>query len=317
MQWSRVLGVLLVISLCANFILVALLVLGPGGEVTGLTDRVNLLKSENERLSLQIDRRNVTLAALENQIVLYQRQLTGLTGLVNGSPSGPVGSAVLQGPAVLQQVRYSGNTPLGMAQVIQAGVLLNISAEVRPGEGRVLVDTQPLMGLVFQDAANTAAHVAANRTGVSLAGSDVIFSIRAPGQVPAVDGPSAGALMTLLAISAIDGEPPRTDITLTGTIDEGGDVGGIGGIPEKAQAAKDAGKTLLLLPRENAKLPLYREQGQRSYGFTIVRQVQSIVDAKTYIEQNIGIPVQYVDTIDDVVRIATTTVQGSGQDQNL
>ena len=305
MQWSRVLGILLAVSLCANLVLAALLVLGPGGEVTGLTDRVNSLKSENERLSLQIDRSNMTLATLENRIGLYQRQLAGLTGLVNASPSGPVGSAVLQGPAVLQQVQYPRNDPFGMARVVQSGVLLNISAEVKPGEGRVLVDTQPLMGLVFQDAANTAAHVAANRTGISLAGSDVIFSIRAPGQVPAVDGPSAGALMTLLAISAIDGKPLRTDITLTGTIDGDGNVGAIGGIPEKAQAAEDAGKALLLLPRENANLPLYQEQSRRSSGFTIVRQVQTTVDAKTYLEGKIGIPVEYVDTIDDVVRIAT------------
>ena len=312
MQWSRVLGVLLVISLCANLFLVFLLAQGAGAGESDLTDRLNLLTSENSRLSLQIDRDNLTLAGLENQIGLYRHQLQQLTGLVNASPSGPVGSAVLQGPAVLQQVRYSGNSPFARGQVVQSGVMLNISAEVKPGEGRVLVDTQPLMGLVFQDAANTAAHVAANRTGVSLEDSDVIFSIRAPGQVPAVDGPSAGALMTLLAISAIDGKPLRTDITLTGTIDADGHVGAIGGIPEKAQAAKDAGKALLLLPEENSQLALYQEQSQRAYGFTVVRQVQSTVDAKTYVEQNIGIPVQYVGSIDDIVKIATAPSPGNG-----
>ena len=191
--------------------------------------------------------------------------------------------------------------------MIQTGVLLNITAEVRPGEGRVLVDTQPLMGLVFQDAANTAVSVAENRTGVSLAGSDVIFSIRAPGEVPAVDGPSAGALMTLLAISAIEKKPIREDLTLTGTIDQDGNVGAIGGIPDKAQAAKDAGKALILLPRANAQYVLYTQQTRQYYGFSIVRQIPTTVDAKTYVENNIGIPVQYVDTIDDVLKIATAT----------
>jgi Lon protease (S16) C-terminal proteolytic domain len=308
MKLTRVLGILLLLSLCLNLYLAYLVFFtaqGSGADFTDLSNRLDLVTSENAKLSLELDRNNLTLAALENQIGLYRHQLQQLTGLVNSSPGGPVGSAVLQGPAVLQQVRYSGNNPYGAAQVTQTGVLLNISAEVKPGEGRVLVDTMPLMGVVFQDAANTAVLVAENRTGVSLAGSDVIFSIRAPGQVPAVDGPSAGALMTLLAISAIDGKPLREDLTLTGTIDENGNVGAIGGIPEKAQAAKDAGKSLLLLPRENAQLVQYTQQTRQYYGFNVIRQTPTTVDAKTYVESTIGIPVQYVDTIDDVVKIAT------------
>ncbi|MDD1663180.1 MAG: hypothetical protein LUQ60_05490, partial [Methanomicrobiales archaeon] len=162
MKLSRVLALLLVISICLNLYLVFLLAGETGTDLTDLPDRLDVLETENARLSQIIDRDNITLAALENQIGLYKRQLQQLTGLVNASPSGPVGSAVLQGPAVLQQVRYSGNTPFARAQVVQSGVMLNISAEVKPGEGRVLVDTQPLMGLVFQDAANTAVAVAEN-----------------------------------------------------------------------------------------------------------------------------------------------------------
>ena len=304
MKLSRVLALLLVISICLNLYLVFLLAGETGTDLTDLPDRLDVLETENARLSQIIDRDNITLAALENQIGLYKRQLQQLTGLVNASPSGPVGSAVLQGPAVLQQARYSGNTPFARAQVVQSGVMLNISAEVKPGEGRVLVDTQPLMGLVFQDAANTAVAVAENRTGVSLEGSDVIFSIRAPGQVPAVDGPSAGALMTLLAISAIGEKPLREDLTLTGTIDEDGRVGSVGGIPEKAQAAKDAGKALFLVPRANADLRQYTQEERQYYGFTVLREVPTTLDAKSYVESTVGIPVQYVDTIDDVVRVA-------------
>jgi len=307
MKWNRVLGILLAISVCLNLYFVYTGVQGTGGDLLDLSSRMNQLEAENARLSMQVDQDNMTLVAYESQLGLYRQQIQDLTGLAKVSPSGPVGSAVLQGPAVLQRVQYNGNNPFGQGQVIQSGVLLNISAEVRPGEGRVLVDTQPLMGVVFQDAANTAVYVAQNRTGVSLAGSDVIFSIRAPGEVPAVDGPSAGALMTLLAISAIEKKPLREDLTLTGTIDQDGNVGAIGGIPEKAQAAKDGGKSLLLLPRANADLVQYTQQTRTYYGFTVIRQVPNTVDAKTYVEKNIGVPVQYVDTIDDVLRLATAT----------
>ena len=250
---------------------------------------------------MQLDRDNVTLIAYQNQLGLYRQQLQDLTGLLNVSPSGPVGSAVLQGPAVLEQVQYTGNNPFGEGQVTESGVMLNITAEVKPGKGRVLVDTTPLMGVVFQDAANTAVYVAENRTGVSLAGSDVIFSINAPGQVPSVDGPSAGALMTLLVISAIERKPIREDVTLTGTIDQDGNIGAIGGVVEKAQAAKAAGKSLFLLPEANANLVQYSEQTREYLGFTIIQQVPSTVDAKTYIENTVGVPVRYVNTIDDVL----------------
>jgi hypothetical protein len=308
MKLTRILGILLVISLCANAYLLYLdLREGGPGDIRELSSQMNQLSAENARLSMQLERDNVTIAAFQSQLGLYRQQLQDLTGLLNVSPSGPVGSAVLQGPAVLQQIQYTGNNPFSQGQVVQSGVMLNITAEVKPGEGRVLVDTQPLMGVVFQDAANTAVYVAQNRTKVSLAGSDVIFSINAPGGGPSVDGPSAGALMTLLVISAIEKKPLREDITITGTIDQDGNVGAIGGIPEKAQAAKDSGKSLFLLPRANANLLLYTQQTRQYYGFTVIRQVPQTVDAKTYVEKNIGVPVQYVDTIDDVVKIATAT----------
>ena len=309
MKLNQVLGILLVISLAANLYLGFFLLQGNPADLADLSSRVNMLESENARLSMQVERDNTTIGGYQSQLGLYRLQLQDLTGLINVSPSGtgPVGSAILQGPAVLQQIQYTGNNRFSTGQVVQSGVMLNITAEVKPGKGRVLVDTQPLMGVVFQDAANTAVFVAQNRTGISLGGSDVIFSINAPGQVPSVDGPSAGALMTLLAISAIEKKPLREDVTLTGTIDQDGNVGAIGGIVEKAQAARDSGKSLFLLPRANANLLQYTQQARQYYGFTVIRQVPTTVDAKTYVEANIGVNVQYVDTIDDVVRAATAT----------
>jgi hypothetical protein len=304
MKLGRVAGILLAVSLVANLLLAFIVLQGTPAELADLSGRMNNLETENARLVMQLERDNITISTYENQLGLYRQQVRDLTGLMNASPSGPVGSAILQGPAVLQQIQYSNDSPFARGEIVQTGVMLNISAEVKPGKGRVLVDTQPLMGLVFQDAANTAVFVAQNRTGVSLAGSDIIFSIRAPGEVPAVDGPSAGALMTLLAISAIEERPLREDVTLTGTIDQDGTVGAIGGIVEKARAAKDSGKALFLLPRANERLVRYTQRTRDIYGFTFVQQVPTTVDARSYIEDTIGVPVRYVDTIDDVLDTA-------------
>jgi len=165
----------------------------------------------------------------------------------------------------------------------------------------VLVQTTPLMGVVFQDAANTAVYVAESKTGKALSTSDIIFSVNAEGQIPGVDGPSAGALMTLLTISAIDNKTLNDSITLTGTVDNEGNVGAIGGVLEKAQAAKAGGKTLFLIPRENSELVTYKLVERHFGGITVVEREPETADAKDYLEKNVGIRTEYVDTIDDVL----------------
>jgi predicted S18 family serine protease len=178
---------------------------------------------------------------------------------------------------------------------------MNISVEIGPGKGRVLVQTKPLMGVVFQGAANTAVTVAGNKTGFDLSDSDVIFSIDAGDTISEVDGPSAGALMTLLAISAIEKHPIDESLTLTGTIDNDGHIGSIGGVVAKATAAKEQGKDLFLIPGENQMITQPASGTAATGTSATARLVQPQVSAKDYIENNIGINVTYVNTIDDVI----------------
>ena len=91
---------------------------------------------------------------------------------------------------------------------------------------------------------------------------------------------------------------------MTGTIDQYGHVGAIGGVIEKAKAAKESGKTLFLLPKENSQLVQYIERIRNIGGISIIEQVPEISDAKQYIEANIGINVGYVDTIDDILKLS-------------
>lgn len=247
---------------------------------------------------------NVTIQNYASQLDLYRQKISELENKTNNTPSELQGTAELQAPAVTQRVVYTRQYPFGSQQVIEEGSMINISVEVRPGKGRVLVQTKPLMGVVFQDAANTAVYVAQNISRKDLSGSDVIFSIEAQSEVPSVDGPSAGALMTLLVTSALDNLALKKDVTLTGTIDMFCHVGAIGGVVEKAKAANESRKTLFLLPQENSQLVLYTEQTRTYGGITIIEQVPKAVDAKEYIEANVGIKVEYVDNIEDVLKFA-------------
>lgn len=246
---------------------------------------------------------NIYFIFLEpTQIVIHEPQKTN--NIENIKATSLQGFAELQAPAVTQKIEYIQDYPFVRQQIIEKGAMVNISVEIRPGEGRVLVQTKPLMGTVFQDAANTAVYVAQNKTGVQLSGSDIIFSVESQEEIPSVDGPSAGALMTLLVTSALEKKELKSDVTLTGTIDQYGHVGAIGGVVEKAKVAKENGKTLFLLPRENSMIVQYTEKLRKISGTTIIEQVPEEIDAKQYIETNIGIKVKYVDNIDNIINNA-------------
>src|SRR5262249_47183028 len=67
------------------------------------------------------------------------------------------------------------------------------------------------------------------------------------------DGPSAGITMCAAVVSALTGVPTRADVAMTGEITLRGTVLPIGGLNEKAVAARRAGIKTVLIPRDNAK----------------------------------------------------------------
>jgi predicted S18 family serine protease len=272
-----VISALLVVSVCVNVFFLVFYLPSDQSRFTQLNGRLSTLSNENSDLHAAAER----------------------------SASGEVhsGYATLQAPAVSQSVQNIVRGRYIARTVVEKGAIMNISVEIEPGKGRVLVQTKPLMGVVFQDAANTAVAVARNRTAADLSKSDVIYSIEAGDQVPGVDGPSAGALMTLLAVSALENKPINPALTMTGTISGDGHIGAIGGVVAKATAAKEQGKTLFLLPAENQRIvPPASESADPGF-FGVSRAAQQ-VSAKNYIEENVGINITYVSTIDDVLAIA-------------
>lgn len=300
---SKLLAFILILSLIANAYLL-LFEQAPveGEQVQEMQAQIDSLERENEILETQVAQNNQSLQSYASQLDFYRDRVYELENNLQACPAGMEGYATLQAPAVFQRIDPEGSGPFVREVTSEEGALLNISVETRAGKGRVLVQTTPLMGVVFQDAANTAVFVAQQETGVSLSGSDVIFSITADQEIPGVDGSSAGALMTLLTIAAINGTELNDSITLTGTIDDEGNVGAIGGVLEKAEAAEAGGKALFLIPRENSELVTYTLVKREIGGITVIEREPEVVDAEEYIEDEVGIEVQYVDTIEDVMR---------------
>jgi hypothetical protein len=210
-------------------------------------------------------------------------------------------AASMQVPVILQKIEVDRGGPFFYEEMIEEGAMVNVSVEVVPGKGRVLVQTTPLMGIVFQDAANLAVVVAANRSRADLTRSDIIFSIQGPEDISEIDGPSAGALMAVLLLSVLEDFALNESVTVTGTIDEEGRIGPVGGVLEKAEAARRGGKTLLIISDENDRIIEYREDTRSFGGLRVARQLPVMVDTKEYIEENLEIRVEYVDTLDDLL----------------
>ncbi len=179
------------------------------------------------------------------------------------------------------------------------GVMSFATVEIQPGQGRVLINTNPFIEPDTQQSAETAVTIAQQFTKKSLAGKDVILTFASDSQL--VGGPSAGGAMTVAMIAAIENKTIAPDVAMTGTIEADGSIGAVGGILEKAEAAAAKGIKLFLVPKGEANLRYYEQQvTERTIrGFVIqqVRYVPKTLDLAKYEMDNHGMTVREVSDI--------------------
>lgn len=149
-------------------------------------------------------------------------------------------------------------------------------AEIRQGKGRVLFNLNPFVEPDTQYSVETAAKVAEKLTGKDLSKMDVIFTVKNV-NAQLVGGPSAGAAFALAAIAAIEKKKIKNDVTITGTIQENGNIGEIGGIIEKAKAAGESGKKLFLVPFGQKTVYYYERQlEEKDFGGIIIQRINYV-----------------------------------------
>ena len=139
------------------------------------------------------------------------------------------------------------------------GAVMEIEAVARRGTGRVRVT-----GIVEEEEMGGSAHTLRRKSTASASAENVLtvleqlgyadestdLHINFPGGAP-VDGPSAGVAMAVAAISALTGRPVDGATAVTGEIGVQGLVRPVGGVPAKVEAARRAGLSRVILPREN------------------------------------------------------------------
>ena len=169
----------------------------------------------------------------------------------------------------------------GVAWTEAGGDVLFIEAVLLPGGTGHLTLTGQL-GSVMQESARAAlSHVRqqASALGISpetLAKQDLHVHVPA-GAIPK-DGPSAGVTMATAIVSAARGQPVRSDVAMTGEITLSGLVLPVGGIREKALAARRHGIKTFVLPQMNEQdLSELPDDVRKSMTFVPARTLEDVL----------------------------------------
>ncbi len=179
------------------------------------------------------------------------------------------------------------------------GIVMTAEVEIRRGEGRLLINTQPKIGIDLQASGETAKTVVEKLTGASFQNLDVILTVKAESEVGVVDGPSAGAAITICMIAALQNRATNLSIFITGTVDPDGTVGKVGGIPYKALAAAKKGATVFLVPPGQMEfVTMIAKEESPLPGLTIVRYEQVQINVQQFLtEQGYNVHVAEASTI--------------------
>ncbi|MCX7877493.1 MAG: endopeptidase La, partial [Ignavibacteria bacterium] len=144
---------------------------------------------------------------------------------------------------------------VGLAWTSMGGDILDIEVSVMPGKEKLTLTGQ--LGEVMKESA--LAGLSFIRSNASRYGLNKNFfkgreiHIHIPeGAIPK-DGPSAGITMAVATLSALSGNPTRSDTAMTGEITLRGEILPVGGLNEKLLAAQRSGIKTVLIPKGNEK----------------------------------------------------------------
>lgn len=132
------------------------------------------------------------------------------------------------------------------------GSTIEIEAAVFPAKkkGSGVIKFNETAGSMAKDSVFNAASVIRKLTDKDIKDYDVHVNVIGGGQI---DGPSAGAAITVCVISALTNRPIRQDVAITGEISLRGKVKPVGGIFEKIYGARRKGIKLVAIPKDNEK----------------------------------------------------------------
>jgi ATP-dependent Lon protease len=269
-----------------------------------------LIPRQLEENGLSADRVVIEDAALRRMIVQYTRE-AGVRNLerqigavarkiaarvVGAEPAAAGGEAnvvtaagvpdYLGPPKIHDEVAFRVSRPgvaTGVAWTESGGDVLFIEASLLPaGHGNVTLTGQ--LGNVMQESARAAvSHIRSITTELGVAADFLTthdLHIHVPAGAIPKDGPSAGVTMATAIVSALKGQRIKDDVAMTGEITLSGLVLPVGGIREKALAARRHGIQTFILPALNepdlAELPPEVHETMRFVPVTTLEQALDV-----------------------------------------
>jgi ATP-dependent Lon protease len=280
----------------------------------GLTADSMTMTDEALRAVIGEHTREAGVRNLERQIGTVARKIAARVATGTGPAETTVEAAELEtylGPARFKRdIAFRTSRPgvaTGVAWTETGGDVLFIEASLLPGgRGQFILTGQ--LGDVMQESARAAvSHIRANAKDLGveanfLEGRDLHVHVPA-GAIPK-DGPSAGVTMATAILSAARNEAVRADVAMTGEITLSGLVLPVGGIREKALAAKRSGLTTFIMPALNEpdlkELPEELKKDMRFVPVATLEQVLAIALP--------GVPKQDIAVADAAVAAVDTPV---------
>jgi ATP-dependent Lon protease len=169
----------------------------------------------------------------------------------------------------------------GLAWTETGGDVLTIEVSILPGKGELQLTGK--LGDVMRESGHAAlsyARARARQLGLEKwFYRDIDIHVHVPEGAMPKDGPSAGITIATALVSALTGVPTRPEIAMTGEITLRGNVLPIGGLNEKAVAARRAGITTVLVPKGNEKdLVELPEDVRESLAFVLVESMDEVLE---------------------------------------
>jgi ATP-dependent Lon protease len=211
--------------------------------------------------------REAGVRSLERQIGAVARKIAARVAGIEAAETAEASRTVVTAtaiadylgpPKIHDEVAFRVSRPgvaTGVAWTESGGDVLFIEASLLPaGHGNITLTGQ--LGNVMQESARAAvSHIRSTTKQLGVA-TDFLdthdLHIHVPAGAIPKDGPSAGVTMATAIVSALRNQPIKQDVAMTGEITLSGLVLPVGGIREKALAARRHGISTFILPALNA-----------------------------------------------------------------
>jgi uncharacterized protein len=177
-------------------------------------------------------------------------------------------------------------TLLAVSESEETGATADLYLEVRPGTGRIFMDTFPLTKFDTQISTRFANSIACDYLNADCSNKDFFYTIRSDSII--VGGPSAGSALAMITVAALRGDDIDESIAATGTINSGGLIGPVGGLKPKIGAAKERGLKMVIIP----------------HGERILTEDNTTTDLVEY-GKALGIDVTEASTLDEIIAAYT------------